>query len=148
MIGSIAQTFTLPGVFAQSLGYDADGIPFNKTIDNDDNSIAVRDACFVTSVDLFFDFIDLNSNQNYVRVELRDTRPDGTPGSVVVGYSSKFLTDSDGSAVGRAVATTRTNFRFNSPVYLLANTIYALVVKTRSPLTSLYVSELGKTDIT
>ena len=148
MIGSIAQTFTLPGVFAQSLGYDADGIPFNKTVLNDENSIAVRDACFITSIDLFFDYIDLNTNQNYVRVELRDTRPDGTPGSVVVGYSSKFLTDSDGSAVGRATATTRSNFRFNSPVYLLANKIYAVVVKTRSPLTSMYVSELGKTDIT
>ena len=148
MIGSIAQTFTLPGVFAQSLGYDADGIPYNRTPNSDDNSIAVRDACFVTSVDLFFDYIDLNVNQNYVRVELRDTRPDGTPGSVVVGYASKFLTDSDGSAVGRATATTRSNFRFNSPVYLLANKIYALIVKTRSPLTSLYISELGKTDIT
>lgn len=148
MIGSIAQTFTLPGVFAQSLGYDADGIPFNKTTSNDDNSLAVRDACFVTSVDIFFDYVDLNSNQNYVRVELRDTRPDGTPGSVVVGYASKFLTDSDGSAIGRATATTVSNFRFNSPVYLSASKIYSLVVKTRSPLTSIYVSELGKTDIT
>ena len=148
MIGSIAQTFTLPGVFAQSLGYDADGIPFKTNTLNDDNSIAVRDACFITSVDLFFDFVDLNSNQNYVRVEVRNTRPDGTPGNVVIGYASKFLTDSDGSAVGRALATTGTNFRFNSPVYLTANKIYALVVKTRSPLTSLYVAELGKTDIT
>jgi len=148
MIGSIAQTFTLPGVFAQSLGFDSNGVPFKQNTSNNDNSIAVRDACFVTAVDLFFDYVDLNANQNYVRVEIRNTRADGTPGDVVVGYSSKFLTDSDGSAVGRAVASTRSNFRFNSPVYLLANKIYALVVKTRSPLTSLYVSELGQSDIT
>ena len=146
--GAIAQTFTLPVTAKKFIGTDGDGNPVDLTGNTDfENDAQIKDGSFLTSIDLYFDVVDLSSNQNLVKVEIRNT-VNGYPGKTVVGYASKYLTSEDGTAVGRAVAATATNFRFNSPVLLNASTEYCIVIKTQSSLTSVWSAEQGGTDRT
>lgn len=146
--GAIAQSFTLPAIIKKIVNVDGDGKPINTTGGEDyENDARVKEGCFVTAIDLFFDVVDLSSNQNMVTVEIRNTVR-GFPGNVVVGHASKFLTDSDGTGSGRAVASTPTNFRFNSPVKLISAQEYCIVIKTQSSLTSVWTAEIGKPDLT
>jgi len=146
--GAIAQTFTLPAIIKKLISVDGDGRPVDTSGGEDyENDAKVKEGCFVTSIDLFFDVVDLSSNQNQVRVEIRNT-VQGRPGQIVVGYASKLLPDSDGTGSGRAVASTPTNFRFNSPVKLISAQEYCIVVRTQSSLTSLWTAEIGKPDLT
>jgi hypothetical protein len=95
---------------------------------------------FLTSVDLYFS----ETGNRPVTVEIRTTN-NGVPSSKILPFSeitkpiSSILTSDDGSVA--------TNFKFKSPVYLVDNETYALVVKTDEPGCQMFISELGKTDI-
>ena len=95
---------------------------------------------FLTAVDVYFS----ETGNRPVIMELRTTI-NGVPSSKVLPFSevtkeiSEINVSDDGS-----VATT---FKFRSPIYLVDNETYALVVKTDEPGCQIFVSELGKTDI-
>ena len=66
--GAIAQTFTLPVTAKKFIGTDGDGNPVDLTGNTDfENDAQIKDGSFVTSIDLYFDVVDLSSNQNLVQ---------------------------------------------------------------------------------
>lgn len=95
---------------------------------------------FVTSVDLYFS----EAGNRPITVEFRTT-DNAVPSSKIIPFSevtknpSEISVSDDGSVA--------TNFKFRSPVYLVDNETYALVVKTDEPGCQVFISELGKTDL-
>jgi hypothetical protein len=95
---------------------------------------------FVTSVDLYFS----ETGNRPVTVEIRTT-DNGVPSSKILPFSEVTKTPSELSVSDDG--TVATNFKFRSPVFLVDNENYALVVKTDEPGCQIFISELGKTDI-
>ncbi len=95
---------------------------------------------FVTSVDMYFS----EAGNRPITVELRTT-DNAVPSSKIIPFSevtklpSEVNVSDDGSVA--------TNFKFRSPIYLVDNESYALVVKTDEPGCQVFISELGKNDI-
>ena len=107
---------------------------------------------FVSSVDLWFKSKPSDSSPQFP-VELRIvTTENGFPTEKVIAKKVVRAIDINVSAQPSAeltsTNTTKTNFRFDSPVYLSPSTEYALVIISESPEYSVWISELGQMDVT
>ncbi len=95
---------------------------------------------FVTSVDLYFS----EAGNRPVTVEIRTT-DNGVPSSKILPFSEVTKNPSEINVSDNG--SVATNFKFRSPIYLVDNENYALIVKTDEPGCQVFISELGKTDI-
>lgn len=97
-------------------------------------------GAFITSVDMYFS----EPGNRPITVELRTTN-NGVPSSKIMPFTT--VTKSPNQIKVSDDGTVATNFRFQAPVFLQDNEMYALVVKTDEPGAQVFVSEVGKTDI-
>lgn len=98
-------------------------------------------GAFVTSVDVYF----AEPGVRPITVELRSTTTNGVPSTKILPFSTVTKLPSQVNVSDDAsVATT---FKFPAPIYLQEGETYALVVKADEPGLQVWVSELGKTDI-
>jgi hypothetical protein len=95
---------------------------------------------FITSVDLYFS----EAGNRPITVEIRTT-DNGVPSSKILPFSE--ITKSPAEVLISDDGSVATNFKFRSPIYLVDNENYALVVKTDEPGCQVFISELGKNDI-
>ena len=79
-----------------------------------------------------------------ITIEIRDT-VNGYPGRKILPYSQKALASSNINV--DLTAATATKFTFDSPVYVMENVEYALVVKTNIPDYKIWVTNLGDAEI-
>lgn len=102
------------------------------------------DGIFVTSVDVFFKAKDVSQG---VTLELRET-VNGVPASVIVPFSRVYKTSSQVSVSNNATAAT--TFEFVTPVYLRANSDYAIVLypDANTPEYRIYTARVGYKDLT
>jgi len=97
-------------------------------------------GAFLSSVDLFFSSTDSNVP---VRIEVREV-VNGYPGQKVLPFSrvekrpAEVYTSGDGSV--------KTNFKFQSPVYVQEGVEYALVILSDSAAYRVYIAETGAKD--
>jgi len=96
---------------------------------------------FLTSVDLYF---AAKHDKIPIIIEIRDT-VNGYPGRKILPYSQKALASSNINV--DLTAATATKFTFDSPVYVMENVEYALVVKTNIPDYKIWVTNLGDAEI-
>ena len=96
---------------------------------------------FLTSVDLYF---FAKHSDIPVGIEIRST-VNGYPSNKILPYSQqvKFPADVNISST----AATATKFTFESPVYVMEDVEYALVVKTHLPDYKLWITNLGDQEI-
>lgn len=98
-------------------------------------------GAFITSVDLFFQTIDVKIP---VRIEIREV-VNGYPGSAVLPFSR---VEKKGSLVATSEnASVSTNFKFQSPVFLQNGVEYALVVLSDSNNYRLWISQTDTIDV-
>lgn len=107
---------------------------------------------FVSSVDLWFKSKPTGSSPRFP-VELRIVETEnGFPTEKVVARkvlrAFRVKVSSQPSGDLSSSNATKTNFKFNNPVYLKPSTEYALVVISESPEYSVWISELGMMDVT
>uniref|UniRef100_UPI00260576CD DUF4815 domain-containing protein n=1 Tax=Flavobacterium sp. TaxID=239 RepID=UPI00260576CD len=103
--------------------------------------IADRD-CWLTSIDLFFDYIDPTDE---IHIELCTTETeDEIPGSFVIGQSGILRGN---TIVGDDLSTVATNFKLLYPVFLRSDSSYAVVIYNKNSETRLWNSHLGEEDI-
>jgi hypothetical protein len=95
---------------------------------------------FITGVDLYFS----EAGNRPTTVEFRNTN-NGVPSSKIMPFTTVTKTPQQINVSDDGSVATR--FTFASPVYLLDNETYALVVKTDEPGAQVWVSEVGQTDI-
>lgn len=95
---------------------------------------------FITSVDLYFS----EAGNRPVTVELRTT-DNGVPSTKILPFSETTKNPSEINVSDNG--SVATNFKFRSPIYLVDNENYALIVKTDEPGCQVFISELGKSDI-
>jgi len=98
-------------------------------------------GCFLTSVDLYFETIDIDSP---IWIELRNVI-NGYPGPKVLPFGRKVLKSSELNV--STDASTATTFTFDSPVYVKGGTEYCIVVRTHTTLPTVWISRMGETDI-
>lgn len=97
-------------------------------------------GAFLSSVDLFFSSTDSNVP---VRIEIREV-VNGYPGQKVLPFSrvekrpAEVYTSGDGSV--------KTNFKFQSPVYVQEGVEYALVILSDSAAYRVHIAETGAKD--
>ena len=103
-----------------------------------------KQTSILTSVDLWFSFVDTRKTMNKVKVEIRET-VNGYPGgaSTIIAESSYQSIDA-GKQTTIINDATAVNFKFTKPVVLRGATEYALVVKTPSDTMSVWVSQMGE----
>ena len=100
--------------------------------------VSAKDGMFVTSVDLYFSNKDASAP---VEVQLR-TMVNGYPTTTIIPFgrisvaASSISTSTD--------ATTATNFKFPSPVFLKENTEYCFVVRSNSDDYTIYTARMGQ----
>lgn len=102
---------------------------------------------FISSVDLFFSAKPiLASFQDQMPVTVQIVQVEnGTPTEKIIAFKSVEAKNINVSLVPDAANNdTITNFRFDDPVYLEADTQYALVVRSDSPDYFVYICELGQ----
>jgi len=102
--------------------------------------VSSKGGAFVTGVDLYFE--EVGDRPVFVQLVTTNNGIPSTkvlPFTTVVKTASQINVSSDGS--------TATRFDFTSPVYLNNNETYAILVKTDEPGTTLFISELGETDL-
>ena len=107
---------------------------------------------FVSSVDLWFKSKPSSDSPQFP-VELRIVKTEnGFPTEKVIARKVVRATDVKISSqpIGELSSSnsTKTNFRFDSPVYLKPSSEYALVIISESPEYEVWISELGQIDIT
>ena len=129
----IAQLFSLPTVGSPTI---ADILSGNAggTIPNS----------ILTSIDLWLCHIDTRSVMNKIKVEIRET-VNGYPGGPdkIIGDTG-WVNLNKSMEVATPTATNGTNFRFKRPVVCKGNTEYAIVIKSPSDLTEVFVAEIGQ----
>jgi hypothetical protein len=97
-------------------------------------------GAFILGVDLYFE--EVGDRPVFVQLVTTNNGIPSTkvlPFSTVVKTASEIDVSSDGSVA--------TRFSFRSPVYLNDNETYAVLIKTDEPGTTLFISELGETDL-
>lgn len=125
----VAQTFTLPLI---------EGLELNPS-----QSLMETPGAMITSVDLYFQYVDIEPQQNLVNVQIRNV-VNGYPGPTVIGRGRVTgLTSANASAN----ATVATNVRLDAPCFLQRNTEYALVVLSPSAKTTVWVAVQGEPDV-
>lgn len=100
--------------------------------------IDVKNGCFLTKVDIFFQKKD---SALPVSLEIRNT-VNGYPGKRVLPFSRVTLNPED--VVISNDATKATTFTFKSPVYVEENGEYCIVLYTDSINYKVWISELGQ----
>lgn len=137
----IAQTFTLPL---------ADGDPGSAEVANDPNA---NIGAFITSVDVYFAYVDTRPLNNWVNLQIRNV-VNGYPGPVVLGrgvvdftVNSAPATTSTGAIAGSANGSVATRIRLNDPCWLAKDTEYCLVLLSPSDQTSVFVAAQGEADL-
>lgn len=130
-------------------GPDGGGDPlaqtFKVSLRSDEVNTTTSSGAFLTKIDLFFSSKDENQP---VSIEIREVDPTSLqitqkliPLSRVTVSASEVNTSTDGSKP--------TPFTFNTPIYLLNNTEYAMIVKPggNNPNYNAFVSRLGENDL-
>lgn len=104
----------------------------------------VRDTVILTSVDLWFGHVDTRPSMNKVVVEIRES-VNGYPGGPhsVIGTTG-LSTISSSNQVTTITTATASNFKFKEPVILSGGKEYAIVIKSPSDSTTVYVAEMGQ----
>ena len=97
---------------------------------------------FLTSVDLYF---AAKHDTLPVGVEIRNT-VNGYPGIKVLPFSRQGKQSAEVN-IDSSSATTATKFTFESPVYVMENVEYTLVVKTSLPDYKVWTTNLGEAEI-
>lgn len=97
---------------------------------------------FLTSVDLYF---AAKHDTLPVGVEIRNT-VNGYPGIKVLPFSRQVKQSAEVN-IDSSSATTATKFTFESPVYVMENVEYTLVVKTSLPDYKVWTTNLGEAEI-
>ena len=128
----VAQGFTLP----LDAGADPNAFDPNTDIPRDSGS-------FITSVDVYFGFVDVRDQMNRVTMQIRDMI-NGYPGPQVLGTVTNTVSKSNQNLDKPTVAT---NFRFDAPCYLKSNTEYAIVILSPSDTTTVWTAVQGEQDI-
>lgn len=108
------------------------------------NGETVRNSAILTSIDLWFGAVDTRSSMNTIIIEVREVIGGfpGSPFSVIGTTGVQYLTSSN--AVDAPLSTNSVNFKFREPVILNSNKEYAVVIKTPSDKTTLFVAEVGQ----
>ena len=129
----IAQLFQLP----------TKGNPTTAEILSGTN-IATEPVAILTSIDIWLCFVDVRPVMDKIIIEIRET-VNGYPGgnSQTIGDTGWVQIDKS-MEVKIPTATNSTNFRFKEPVYLKGDTEYAIVIKSPSDATEVFVAEIGK----
>ena len=96
---------------------------------------------FLTTVDLYF---ESKHSDIPIGVEIRET-VNGYPGKKILPYSQAVRFPADVNI--SSTAATATKFQFQSPVYVMENVEYALVVKTHLPDYKIWITNLGDQEI-
>ena len=128
----VAQLFTLP--------LDPGNDPNNF---NPANQNARATGSFITSVDIYLGFVDTRTNNDHVLCEIRSTE-NGYPGRDILGRARVDVTSANANLLKPA---TKTNFRFDAPVFLREQTEYAIVLLTPSDTTSVWTAQQGQEDV-
>ena len=100
-------------------------------------------GAFVTKVDLYFSSKETKLSTP-VHIEIREV-VNGMPAAGVLPFSQVYKDPAN--VYTSATGLTPTTFVFPSPVYLNADTEYALVVLSDSNNYNLFISQMGETDI-
>tara|TARA_A100000171_G_scaffold10080_2_gene7763 strand:- start:37151 stop:42835 length:5685 start_codon:yes stop_codon:yes gene_type:complete len=129
----IAQLFKLP----------SEGNPSTADILSG-KDIRTQPVAIVTSIDLWLCFVDIRAVMDKILIEIRET-VNGYPGGPdkVLGTTG-FIQIDKSMEVQAPTSTNATNFRFEEPVYLNGDTEYAIVIKSPSDTSEVFVAELGK----
>jgi hypothetical protein len=99
--------------------------------------VDIKDGIFLTSVDVFF---SSKSSATPVQIQVR-TVTNGYPTNTIVPFGQVFV---PAASVNTSTdATTATNFKFPSPVFLKENTEYAFVIKSNSDKYTVYTARMG-----
>ena len=98
----------------------------------------------LTSLDLWICYVDERPAMNTLKCEIRET-VNGYPGGPrqTIGTTGWVVLDKS-MEVGVPTTTNGTNFKFFKPVVLKGDTEYAIVLKTPSDATEVFVAEIGK----
>lgn len=105
---------------------------------------SVEESSILTSIDLWFSFVDTRASMNKVKIEIREA-VNGYPGGPdkIIGESSYQTIDS-GAAVDSITSSNGVNFKFKKPIVLTGGTEYAVVIKSPSDTMSVWVAEMGQ----
>lgn len=108
------------------------------------NGVSKTQNAIITSVDLWFGFVDVRPNFNKVIVEIRES-VNGYPGGPrsIIGTSG-FVNIDKTNQVTTPTVTNKTNFKFLEPVVLSAGVEYSIVIKSPSDATTVFVATIGK----
>ena len=99
--------------------------------------VDIKDGIFLTSVDVFF---SSKSSATPVQIQIR-TVTNGYPTNTIVPFGQVFV---PAASVNTSTdASTATNFKFPSPVFLKENTEYAFVIKSNSDKYTVYTARMG-----
>ena len=104
-------------------------------------TVDTKGGIFATSIGVYF--FEKDSTEP-VSVQLR-TVVNGVPTSQIVPFSEAILSAS--SVLVSTDASLPTNFTFQAPVFLQQDIEYAFVIQSNSDKYSLWVSEIGGTDV-
>lgn len=103
-----------------------------------------RATTIVTSVDLWFGFVDTRTSMAKVIVEIREG-VNGYPGGPDKILGTTGLIDvSKANEVTAPTASNHSNFKLLEPVVLAADKEYAVVVKSPSDQTTVFVATMGE----
>lgn len=129
----IAQMFSLPAIGTPTIADILSG-----------NSGGTIPNSILTSIDLWLCHIDTRSVMNKIKVEIRET-VNGYPGGPkhIIGDTG-WVTLNKSMEVTTPTATNGTNFRFKRPVVCRGDTEYAIVIKSPSDITEVFVAEIGQ----
>lgn len=103
--------------------------------------VDVDGGVFLTDVDLFFS----NKDENVpVKIQIRNV-VNGYPGGMIIPFSEIIKRPAE--VTTSTNATSATNFKFRSPVYLQNGVEYALVVISDSAKYKVWLAQTGEVDI-
>lgn len=105
----------------------------------------LTDGAFITSVDIYFG-PEAANNDFPVTLQIRNMI-NGFPGPEIAPYGSVTLSAAE-IGNGSSDASVATRFTFPSPVYLEEGQEYCFVVLTDSDVLTVWLSEMGQTDVT
>ena len=129
----IAQLFKLP----------TKGNPTTAEILSGTN-FGTEPVSIVTSIDIWLCFVDVRPIMDKISIDIRETK-NGYPGgpAEIIGDTG-WVTVDKSMEVSNPTPTNSTNFRFKEPVYLRGDTEYAIVIKSPSDATEVFIAEIGQ----
>ena len=103
--------------------------------------VDIDGGAFLTDVDLFFSAKD---TEVPIKIQIRNV-VNGYPGPMILPFSEVVKRPSDVNISSNA--TTATNFKFRSPVYLQNGSEYALVIISDSAKYKVWIAQAGEVDV-